>query len=74
MKAGPNASVVHPPVPVALAQLRHRLLIPAGRRGPLPLLIRAISQLMVVDAQGQVIEIRFVADQGRRRFKPVARL
>jgi hypothetical protein len=33
MQAPPKASVVHPPVQVALAHLRHRLLKPAGRLG-----------------------------------------
>ena len=74
MQAPPKAFVVNPPVQVALALLRHRLLIPACCRGPLALLIGAAADLIEVVAQGQVVEIRFAANQGRRRLKPVTRL
>ena len=46
MQALPKASVVHPPVQVALALLRHRLLVPARRRLPVTLLVGAVAQHM----------------------------
>ena len=74
MQAHPKASVVHPPVQFPLALLRHRLFMPDRRRLPVTLLVGAAAQRMQVVAQGQVVDLLCLADQGRSRRKPVARL
>jgi hypothetical protein len=49
MQAHPKLTVIYPPVQVALALLRHRLLVPARRRLPVTLLVGAVAQLIQAD-------------------------